>query len=302
MKMHKTILVIDDSVPLHKLIKVHLEPDNLRVKSAYDGESGLAAAAKFRPSLILLDADLPRLDGFEVCKRLKANSITADIPVIFLTANPLVGEKVKAFALGVADYVTKPFKAVEFRARIRAALRVRTDTEAVAMIDGLTGLWNRAYLDLHFKSQLSLARRAQLPLGCIVARVDHYHALAASHGESAALDIVRQTARIISSQLRQEDTVCRYDESKFVLLVIGANRAAGALLAERLRASVERQLSSRSGIDARITCSFGVADTFVAEDQKLIERADDALQRTRQKAGNGVTIAEGEEGKLPAAA
>jgi two-component system cell cycle response regulator len=300
--MRKTILVIDDSVPLHKLIRAQLEPDDLRLKSAHDGESGLAAAAKFRPSLILLDVDLPRLDGFEVCKRLKANSITSDIPVVFLTANPMVAEKVKAFGLGAADYITKPFKAVEFRARVRAALRVRSDTEAIAMIDGLTGLWNRSYLDLHFKGQLSQAKRASLPLGCVVARIDHYAALAARCGEAAALDTVRQVARIISSQCREEDMVCRYDESKFVFLVIGANRAAAALLAERLRASVERQMATLGAADTRITCSFGVADTFVAEDENLISRADEALAHTRQKAGNGVTIAEGSDGRLHAAA
>jgi CheY-like chemotaxis protein len=92
--MAKTILIIDDSVPLGKLIKSHLEPDNVRVKCAHSGEAGLALAASLRPSLIVLDIEMPRPDGFDVCRRLKADPVTADIPVLFLTANPMVSEKI----------------------------------------------------------------------------------------------------------------------------------------------------------------------------------------------------------------
>jgi two-component system, cell cycle response regulator len=300
--MPKTILIIDDSVPLHKLIKAHLEPDDLKVKSAHEGESGLAAAARFHPSLIVLDVDMPRMNGFEVCRRLKANPTTAEIPIIFLTANPMVGEKVKAFNLGATDYITKPFKAAEFRARIRAALRAKTRNEAVAMVDGLTGLWNRAYLNLHLNSHISMAKRIGAPLACVVVKIDHFSALAVKHGEAVAGNVVRSTARILLSQCRAEDVVCRLDEFKFALLVTGANRAAAANLAERLRTGLQRQLSPHSGVNKHLTCSFGISDTLVVEETAIVERADAALRGNRATVGNCVMIAQAEGNKLYAAA
>jgi diguanylate cyclase (GGDEF)-like protein len=289
--MAKTILIIDDSVPLHKLIKAHLEPDNVKVKCAHNGEAGLALAASLRPSLIVLDIEMPRPDGFDVCRRLKANPVTANIPVLFLTANPMVSEKVKAFDLGAVDYITKPFKVVEFRARIRAALRARHQSEAVTIVDGLTGLWNRPYLILHLPSYISLAKRGGNPLACIVVKIDHFDALVLKRGDVAAGNVVRSTARILHGQCRAEDVVCRYDECKFVLLLARANRAAAALFAERLRGEIERQLSAQSGLRMRLTCSFGVADMRVAGEAALVEQADLALRNMRQAVGNCVMIA-----------
>ena len=85
--LQRAALIIDDSIPLHKLIQNHLAGEHLEFHSAYDGEAGLAMAASLRPSVIFLDVDMPDMDGFEVCRRLKANIQTTTIPVIFLTAD-----------------------------------------------------------------------------------------------------------------------------------------------------------------------------------------------------------------------
>src|SRR5437762_1926392 len=107
--MLQTVLIVDDSIPLHKLVKTHLEPDSIAVQSAYDGESAIAKAVSLHPDLILLDVDMPQLDGFEVCRRLKANPQTANIPLIFLTASTVIADRVKGLDLGAADYMAKPF-------------------------------------------------------------------------------------------------------------------------------------------------------------------------------------------------
>jgi diguanylate cyclase (GGDEF)-like protein len=289
--MSQTVLIVDDSLPLHKLIKAHLEPDNLTVHSAHDGESGLAAAVNLRPSLILLDVDIPRLDGFEVCRRLKANPATAAVPIIFLTANPMVADKVKGLELGASDYITKPFKSLEFRARVRAALRAKNQSDAVTLIDGPTGLWNRAYLDMHLSSHFSLAKRSGWPLACVMVKVDKRNSLVVEHGEAVAGEVVRSIARILLSQCRAEDVVCRYNAWKFAILVSGANRAAAALLSERLRAAIERQLATHNGIQMKTTCSFGVADSNIADETTLIDRANAAVKRVPQSGANCVIIA-----------
>ncbi|MDP9173252.1 MAG: response regulator [Planctomycetota bacterium] len=300
--MPQTVLIVDDSMPLHTLIKAHLEPDNLKIHSVHDGESCLAAAIDLKPALILLDVDIPRLDGFEVCRRLKANPATANIPIIFLTANPMVADKVKGLELGACDYITKPFKSLEFRARVRAALRSKHHFDAVTMVDGLTGLWNRAYLDLHLNSHFSLARRSGSPLACVVVKLDQRNTLVAEHGEEVAEQVVRSVARVLLSQCRAEDIVCRYSAWRFVILVSGANRAAGGLLAERLRTGIEQQSGIYAGIQTNITCSFGVSDSIIADEKHLLDRANSALKREPQLGSNRVMIARETDDELNAAA
>ncbi len=289
--MSKTVLVIDDSVLLHKLIATHLEAEGLDLQSAYDGESALAMAIKLRPSLILLDVDMPQLDGFEVCRRLKANSSTTTIPVIFLTGDSMMEDKVKGLDLGAMDYVTKPFKPEELRARVRSALRAKNQLDKRAMLDGLTGLWNMTYLEEHLAAQLSLANRSGRPVACIVANVDHLKAINNKHGLPLGDEVLRSVAQICLSQCRAEDAICHSSGGKFVMLLSGTTRVGAARLADRLRAEVQRQLATRGGVEISVTCSFGVADSLIAGDAALLDRADTALFRAKQNGRNCVFIA-----------
>ena len=298
----ESILIIDDSVPLHKLITSYLAPEMLKIRSAFDGESGLAAAANPQPSLILLDVDLPGIDGFEVCRRLKADPLTASIPIIFLTASAVTGEKVKALELGAMDYIVKPFKTEELCARVRAGLRAKFNWDAVTMVDGPTGLFNRAYLNSHVSLYIALARRFGTPAACIMVRLDHYDALAARHGDAVVSDVIRAVARILLNECRTGDIVCRFDESKFVLLISNANRKDGRLLAERLGAKIKGQLNQLGSLEIRATCTFGVSDTSVANGETLIDRAKMALPGPDQRVPNLVDIVCETADDLPVAA
>ncbi len=120
-----TILIVDDE--LFNLDVLEQELDNLgyRIKTAGDGEAALCSVQADKPDLILLDIVMPKIDGFEVCRRLKADESTRDIPVIFMTALSDVQDKVKAFAAGGVDYVTKPFQSEELMSRVRAHLELQ---------------------------------------------------------------------------------------------------------------------------------------------------------------------------------
>ena len=117
------VLIIDDSKMVHRLVQAWLQEDAIDFVFADDGKSGLECAAKVRPDLILLDVDMPRQNGFEICRLLKTDPATLRIPVIFLTAVTAVQEKINALNLGADDYITKPFNPGELRARVKAALR-----------------------------------------------------------------------------------------------------------------------------------------------------------------------------------
>jgi DNA-binding response OmpR family regulator len=115
-----TILLVDDEEAVQKLLSYPLERDGYRVVQARDGEQALERFAEEAVDLVVLDLMLPRLDGLEVCKRLRARST---VPIIMLTARDDELDKVLGLELGADDYITKPFSIREFRSRVRALLR-----------------------------------------------------------------------------------------------------------------------------------------------------------------------------------
>src|SRR5512147_612750 len=131
----KVILTIDDEKDLIELVRYNLELEGFHVKSALDGETGVAMAQNEVPDLVLVDLMLPGIDGLEVCRRLRSDKRTAGIPLIMLTAKSAESDRVVGLELGADDYVVKPFSTRELIARIRALLRrVTPRTEEAAPI------------------------------------------------------------------------------------------------------------------------------------------------------------------------
>ena len=129
---NQKLLIIDDSEDIQELVRVWLAREPLDFFSCADGERAQAAASQIGPDLILLDVDLPGVDGFEVCKRLKADTHTADIPVVFLTGASSTDEKLRGLAMGATDYVTKPFDPAELCARVRSSLHTKNLIDLLA--------------------------------------------------------------------------------------------------------------------------------------------------------------------------
>ena len=286
--MSQTLLIADDSMPLHKLVRTQLEPDALSCHSVYDGEAVISTAASLQPDLILLDVDMPRLDGFEVCRRLKANPLTGDIPVIFLTADAMLNDSVKGFNCGAIDYIAKPFRPEDLKARVHSALRAKRLSGQARMTDGVSGLWNRAYFDVQLMSQLSLSRRLKRPLCCVAAEIEPSPSTDAKNKKAMENEIFRAAGDVFRGHCRIEDIVCRLEGGKFALLLTATDRRAAAHMAERLLRELEKQFQSYG---EGVTCSLGVADTLGGGDIMLHHRADAAALQARQVGRNCVAIA-----------
>ncbi len=123
--MRKNILVVEDEKDIIEVLRYYLEKDNYRVHVAEDGFTALEIAEKVVPNLVILDLMLPRLDGIEVCKRMKTDERLREIPIIMLTAKAEEADKIKGLETGADDYVTKPFSAKELMARVKAHIRRR---------------------------------------------------------------------------------------------------------------------------------------------------------------------------------
>ncbi len=117
------VLVIDDEESILDLIKLGLKYEGFKVEAASEGEEGIAAAQRTNPVFIILDRMLPDMDGLEVCRRLRTNPTTRDIPILLLTAKDAVDSRVEGLNTGADDYLTKPFNFEELVARMRAILR-----------------------------------------------------------------------------------------------------------------------------------------------------------------------------------
>lgn len=122
-----TVLIVDDTPANVRVLAEYLDGHGFNVTVAQDGEEGLERARYGCPDLILLDAMMPGWDGFETCRRLKADPVTSDIPVIFMTALSDIGDKVRAYEAGGVDYITKPFHAEEVLARVNTHLSLRRE-------------------------------------------------------------------------------------------------------------------------------------------------------------------------------
>lgn len=119
------ILVVDDTPEIQELLQIHLETEGYRVLVAGNGQEALAAVAAEAPDLILLDVLMPVMDGYEVCRRLKADEETAFIPIVILTALQDLSHRLRGIELGADDFLTKPFNHLELLTRVRSLLRVK---------------------------------------------------------------------------------------------------------------------------------------------------------------------------------
>jgi len=291
----QSVLIIDDSEAIHSLLRARLSPEPVELHFTSGGEEGLARAVELQPDLILLDVDMPAPDGFEVCRRLKGDARTQPIPVVFLSGATSTEEKIKGLELGAVDYITKPFDPAELRARVRASLRTKYLMDLLsrkAMIDGLTGLWNRAYFESRMNTELSLARRARQPLACLMIDLDHFKQLNDLHGHPFGDEVLRTVGQLLSETCRAEDVVCRYGGEEFVILAPNTPAPAATGLGERIRVALESFNWTCRGKAVKVTASIGVADLRHSPPPTILELADAALYQAKHAGRNRVVLAE----------
>jgi len=133
------ILFIDDDPQIRRIIQLTLQEDGYEIVEASSGVEGIVSAIRHRPDLILLDVMMPGMDGYEVCKRLRENPRTINIPVLMVTALGNTGEKIRGLESGADDYITKPFDSGELRSRVQAHLRRSTRDLSASPLTNLPG-------------------------------------------------------------------------------------------------------------------------------------------------------------------
>lgn len=291
-----TLLLIDDSEDVQRLIRHRMGIEGLEVICADNGFDGLQSAINDPPAIILLDLDMPVMDGFEVLRALKDNADTSQIPVILLSGSDDSEDKVLAFDLGAVDYICKPFETTELRARVRSAMRIAELMHMLAQraqVDGLTGLWNRAYFNDRLIAEIGASDRSDAPLSLVMCDIDHFKALNDHHGHPAGDEALRGFGRLLTDTLRKEDIACRYGGEEFALLLRMAPASKAKVVIERLRETLADIVWPRHP-ERRVTASFGIVDNHIVASTKpelWVEMADRALYRAKSEGRNRVVVA-----------
>lgn len=291
------LLVVDDSPDIYRLIRARLRNEDLDVRSAGGGVEALEIARKSPPSIVLLDIDMPGMDGYEVLRAFKDDKALQHVPVIMLSGNQNAHDKVTAFDLGAVDYVTKPFDFTELKVRIRSVLHIQQLLQLLsqrAQIDGLTGLWNRAFFDQRWKEEVSRCARHGHPLSVAIIDIDHFKSINDGFGHPAGDAVIQGVSRLIQREVRAADVACRYGGEEFVVIMPDTGPGDAHAVAERIRVATEGIAWPRHP-DRKVTMCVGVAGCSGAtqtSSESWLEAADRNLYTGKKDGRNRVVVSD----------
>jgi len=294
------VLIVDDCPLVHRLLEALLtsfDGGKLVCHHAFDAEQGFWFAKRLRPDLILLDVAMPRISGFELCKALKHEAHTAQIPIIFISGEADSTDKVQGLDLGAIDYITKPFDHAELRARVRAALRTKRLIDlldATAQVDALTGLRNRSYFNTRLDEELSAVHRFGRVVSLLLLDIDHFKKCNDDYGHLFGDNVLQQVAEVLKHTLREVDAACRYGGEEFAVILPETGLAGALLVAERLRLAVAELEFTCHHRRFTVTASCGVSSTELCacsqqlKAREFIQATDEALYRAKTAGRNRV--------------
>jgi diguanylate cyclase (GGDEF)-like protein len=293
------ILIVDDTPDNLRLLAKILESQGYIVRKALNGRMALQGVHRDPPSLILLDINMPEMNGYEVCQKLKASEASAQIPVIFISALERVENKVRAFELGGVDYITKPFQDQEVLMRVKNQLliqqqrqqlleqnqrleheiqeRLRAEAEVrqLSVTDELTGLYNRRGFFLLANQQLRIARRTQTSYFILFADLDGLKKINDTLGHEMGDRVIVDAAQILKQTFREADIVARLGGDEFALFIPNFSGDSSTNFHGRLQENIDRfnQQSERAYISISLGVEFGDLNNEVLLEQ-LLAKAD----------------------------
>jgi diguanylate cyclase (GGDEF)-like protein len=293
-----TVLVIDDDASIHRAVERRLEGVVDQVLKTDSPTKGIQIASQEKPDVILLDVNMPQLDGFKVCRLLQENPTTRDIQILFLTADRNPENLAKALDAGASDYISKPFNEVELEARVRAALRTKQMIDLLterARIDALTGLNNRAAMDDALFAATSAFHRTGQLLSLLMIDLDHFKTINDTYGHGVGDDIIRRVGTSIQAGRRPYDAACRFGGDEFGVILLQADIATAQQVSARLLDGIGK-IKIRAGSDEiEVACSAGLASASDMpadfEPADLLKAADEALYSAKSEGRNRLAIA-----------
>ncbi len=299
-----SILLVEDNPKEAQMIRQYLNGLSFQVDIVGDGEEALARVDKGQIDLILLDILLPGIDGFEVCRRLKARPLMRNSQILVMTCLSDLESKIKGLEIGADDFLVKPIKPQELKVRVQALVRRKACLDRLhgnyegafqdAITDKKTGLYNRAYFKYFCELEMEKSLRQWYPLSLIMMHIDDLHAANSTLGNLPGDGLLKEFGQLIKSTFREVDFAARYEGEKFAILSPYMDGSSTAQMAERVKQVINAHPfgEGTAWASRRLTVSMGVAEFSrnLPDTEDLIRKADEALQLLKKEGVNPVCI------------
>jgi diguanylate cyclase (GGDEF)-like protein len=286
-----TVFIVDDDSSIRKIVSLILD-EFCTVEEIETGAEALQKAAVMMPDLILLDVNMPGMDGYEVCKLLKADPATEHIAVIFITALDTNESEEHGLEIGAVDFIRKPISERIVQARVSNILNLQAAAqklEHLARTDSLTGAFNHGHLLETGSKEIHRSKRYTRTLSVLMIDIDHFKSVNDTYGHGIGDDALKKTVEVLHDQLRAEDTLGRLGGEEFAVILPETGKAGATQLAERLRIAVSEIVIETPTGPLSFTVSIGVAEGAKEDEfQEILKRADDAMYQAKGQGRNQV--------------
>ncbi len=311
------ILIVDDREANLLALESLLESCNAKIYTATSGNEALSLLLELSFSLVLLDVQMPDMDGFEVAEIMRSNPQTQSIPIIFVTAISTEKDYIfKGYESGAVDYLTKPIEPVVLNSKVKVFLELWTEKnklisaltdleeanqkiklqhdklQELAIRDHLTGLYHRRWFDEVSIKEVAHAVRHKIHLSIAMIDIDYFKKVNDSYGHSTGDEVLIQVSKILHDSIREDDTLFRYGGEEFVILFPHTCHAAAVATCERVRQNVKKHNFIYNDVSLNLSVSIGIAELLELEQQvvsSLIENADEQLYLAKNKGRDQVS-------------
>lgn len=298
------ILIADDDPVHRRILEILLGKWSHDITTAADGQQAWAILQRDdAPQLAILDWKMPGLNGLEVCRRVRGLKAGPYVYIMLMTGMDQRRDLLAGLEAGVDDYLIKPLDPPLLRARLAVGQRIlelqgkllaaHEEMRVNASHDHLTGLLNRAAVLAILEREIVRSRRQNIPLGVLLADLDHFKRINDNHGHQAGDRALIEAARRISSSVRTYDTVGRFGGEEFLIVLPGCDAQTALRQAERICESLAGEALDLSGEALRLTLSIGVTSAGqcpAGDAAALVHAADVALYQAKRGGRNRVQL------------
>ncbi|RQW64306.1 diguanylate cyclase domain-containing protein [Vibrio viridaestus] len=296
----KPVLLLVDDQRVNIFALNALFEDDYDVLMATDGEAAIKLVRDQMPDAVLLDINMPGMDGYEVCRILTSDKLTEDIPIIFVTGETDSDVEAHGFEIGASDFITKPFNPTIVRARVltHVLLKLQRDVmKDMAMIDVLTGLSNRRKFDDALEINWKLCLREKRPLTLLMLDVDYFKKYNDHYGHIEGDKCLQLIGKALSNGLRRPADVCsRYGGEEFACLLPFTDETGASLVAESILKNIHDTNIPHvaSDIATTVTASIGICTLIpqTSDHTEILLKADEALYLSKQRGRNRYSFPE----------
>jgi two-component system cell cycle response regulator len=287
------ILIVDDVPDTVDIVEKLFKSEGHEVFTASTGEEGVRKAAQIMPDIILLDVNLPGIDGNTALRKIKKEN--QDQSVVMLTAYATVDNAIQALKDGASDFVKKPFdmdhlvhivnRCIEKTRILRDKELLEEEVRRLSITDDLTGLYNHRHFYKKLEAEMVRAQRQNVPLSLLMFDLDNFKRYNDTHGHIEGDRVLEKIGKIVLQCIRQKvDSGYRYGGDEFAVILIGVKMDRASEIAERIRALVENaQLGD-------ITISIGLAEyNSDGNIEQFVKSADEAMYVAKGQGGNQIS-------------